>query len=273
MGTANLLDRWMKREITMQLPIRILLADAHPVVRIGLQTIITSEPDLQLVGEASTGPELVRKIRMTYPDVVVLDFLLPNLDLLTLLPQIQREQAALRFLVLTEVIADERAVAIIKAGVTGYVSKTAPVEQVLQAIRAVAAGQCPLDPAIAQRLVSAMNQKTPLPTTITPLNPREIEVLILVAHGLTNREIAKILVVSERTVGNHISTILSKLHVGNRTQAALYALRAGLTTIPEQVALALHDKPLGCNRTMPHRLSVGDDDARTTFPVAVIDAA
>lgn len=273
MGTAKLLDRWMKREITMQLPIRILLADAHPVVRIGLQAIITSEPELQLVGEAATGPELMRKIRMTCPDVVVLDFLLPNLDLLTLLPQIQREQAALRFLVLTEVIADERAVAIIKAGVTGYISKTAPVEQVVQAIRAVAAGHCPLDPTVAQRLVNAMKQKTPLSTTITPLNPREIEVLILVTHGLTNREIAKILVVSERTVGNHVSTILSKLHVGNRTQAALYALRAGLTTIPEQAALSLYDKPPGCNRTMPQRLSTDNDDARTTFPVAVVGAA
>lgn len=233
---------------------RILIADGHPIIRKGLHTLIVSEPDLELVGEVTEGAELIRKIRMARPDVVVLDLLLPGMDALAAIHQIKHEQPNLCILILTDAIHDKRAVTAIKAGVLGYLSKETPLDQLLQAIRDVALGRCPLDPAVAQRLVCEMKRAPDLSSTITPLNPREVEVLILVAQGLTNREIAEILILSERTVGNHISTILSKLHIGNRTQATLYALREGLAAIPEYAISSLHRNLLSVDIVNKQRL-------------------
>lgn len=224
---------------------RILIADAQPIVRKGLRALLAGELDLEVIGEAAEGVELLRKIEMMRPDVVVLDLLLPRMDALAAIQQIKQEWSNLHLLILTEALYDERAIAAIKAGVSGYLGKAAPLAQVLQAIRDVASGQCPLDSIVAQRLVHEMKQPSMPLSPINPLNPREVEVLTLVAQGLSNREIAGVLILSERTVGNHMSAILSKLQISNRTQATLYALQEGLTTIPKQAIAPCHRK-LGC---------------------------
>jgi two-component system, NarL family, response regulator LiaR len=212
-------------------PIRILIADDHAVVRKGLQTLISSEPGMVLVGEAADGVEAVLKTRSLQPDVILLDLMMPRQDGLAAIQQIKQENPAARILVLTSFAEDDKLFPAIKAGALGYLLKDTSPEQLLQAIRDVHQGKSSLDPAVAIKLIRELNRPTTLPLSADPLTDREIAVLKLVAQGQTNQEIAQALVISERTVGNHINSILSKLHLANRTQAALYALREGLATL------------------------------------------
>jgi two-component system, NarL family, response regulator LiaR len=213
--------------------IRILIADDHAIVRKGLQTLITSEPGMLLVGEASDGVEAVLKARALAPDVILLDLMMPRQDGLATIQQIKGENPAARILVLTSFADDDKVFPAIKAGALGYLLKDSTPEQLLQAIRDVHQGKSSLDPAVAVKLIRELHRPTHLPLSADPLTEREIEVLKLVAQGRTNQEIAGGLVISERTVGNHINSILSKLHLANRTQAALYALREGLATLDQ----------------------------------------
>jgi len=211
--------------------IRLLIADDHAIVRRGLRTLIMGEPDIELVGEAADGIEAVLKARALQPDVILLDMVMPRLDGLGAIQQIKAENPKAKIMVLTSFAEDDKLFPAIKAGALGYLLKDSSPEQLLQAIRDVYHGKSSLDPTVAIKLIRELNRPSNLPLSEDPLSEREIDVLKLVARGLTNQEIAETLIIGERTVGNHISSILSKLHLANRTQAALYALREGLASL------------------------------------------
>ena len=211
--------------------IRILIADDHAIVREGLRTLITAKPGLDLVGEASDGNEAVLLARSLVPDVILLDMMMPHKDGLAAIKEIKADNPEARILVLTSFSDDEKVFAAIKAGALGYLLKDSSPQQLVQAIQDVHQGQSSLHPTIALKLIRELNQPPNLPPTDDPLTARELEALRLVAQGLTNQEIAEKLSISERTVGKHVSNILEKLHLANRTQAALYALRKGLADL------------------------------------------
>jgi NarL family two-component system response regulator LiaR len=211
--------------------IRILIADDHAVVRKGLITLIASEPGMEVIGEAADGIEVVLKARSLKPDVILLDLIMPRQNGIEAIHQIKRENPEARILVITSFAEDQMIFPAIKAGALGYLLKDASPQQLLQAIADVYRGESSLHPMVALKLIRELNQSSNLPPTEDPLTARELVVLKLVAQGLTNQEIAMRLVISERTVGNHIGNILSKLHLANRTQAALYALREGIADL------------------------------------------
>jgi len=214
-------------------PIRILIADDHAIVREGLRGLISAEPDMELVGEAINGDEAVRLARESQPDVILLDLIMPSQDGLTAIDQIKQQSPQTRILILTSFAEDDKVFRAIKVGALGYLLKDSATDALLQAIREVAQGRASLHPLIALKVMHELNQPSELPPTEAPLTDREVETLRLIAHGLTNQEIAQTLVISEYTVSRHVSNILNKLHLANRTQAALYALRQGLATLDE----------------------------------------
>ncbi len=210
--------------------IRILIADDHAVVRHGLRALITTEPnDLELVGEAADGVEAVELHTRLKPDVTLMDMAMPRKTGLEAIVDIMRQNPQARILVLTSFAEDEQVFPAIKAGATGYLLKDTAPRELLQAIRDVHSGQVSLHPTIARKLVGELKRPIDLPPAEDPLTEREVQVLALVARGLANQEIADRLFIGERTVRTHISNILGKLHLANRTQAALYAQREGLT--------------------------------------------
>lgn len=210
---------------------RILIADDHAIVREGLRALIATEPGLVLVAEAADGLEAVEKTRLTKPDVILLDMMMPHKDGLGAIGDIIRDNPEARILVLTSFAEDEKVFPAIKAGALGYLLKDSSPHELLQAIRNVHNGEASLHPTIARKLMRELNQPPSLPPTTDPLTGREVEVLRLVAQGLSNDEIADRLVVSERTVRTHVSHILDKLHLANRTQMALYAVREGIARL------------------------------------------
>ena len=209
--------------------IRVLIADDHPVVREGLRALISAQRDMQVVGEASDGREAVEKVRELTPDVVLLDLLMPGMGGIAAIPEVLRESPDARILVLTSYAEDDKVISAIKGGALGYLLKDSSPAELLEAIRNVFRGEAPLPPAIARKLVREFARPYTEPAIPEePLSERELEVLALIARGLSNREIAEALVISDRTVQAHVSHILHKLHLPSRTQAALYAVREGL---------------------------------------------
>ena len=211
--------------------IRILIADDHAIVREGLRALIATEPGLELVAEAADGVEAVDKVRALEPDVILLDMMMPRKDGLGAIQDIVADSPEARILVLTSFAEDEKVFPAIKAGALGYLLKDSSPQELLQAIRSVYRGEASLHPTIARKLMRELNQPPRLPPTTDPLTEREVDVLKHVAQGLSNDEIAEKLVVSERTVRTHVSHILDKLHLANRTQMALYAVREGIARL------------------------------------------
>lgn len=214
-------------------PIRILIADDHYVVRKGLRALFETKGGFEVVAEAEDGSEAIYKTREQSPDVILVDLVMPGVDGIAAIEAIKKEDADARILVLTSFSDDDRVFAAIKAGALGYLLKDSEPDELLQAIESVHHGQASLHPTIALKLVRELNEPPSQPPTPDPLTERETVVLKLIAQGMSNQEIAEQLVISERTVGSHVSNILSKLHLANRTQAALYALREGLASLEE----------------------------------------
>jgi len=209
--------------------IRILICDDHAIVREGLRTVIQTEPDMQVEGEASGGAEVVRLARKLRPDVILMDLVMEDMGGIEAIREIKKEDPNARILVLTSFADDDLVFPAVKSGAIGYLLKDSSPEQLIQSIREVQRGEPSLHPRIALKMIREINRPANLPPTENPLTEREIEVLCLIAHGLTNQEIAERLVVSEWTVRTHVRNIFSKLHLANRTQAALYAIREGLS--------------------------------------------
>jgi NarL family two-component system response regulator LiaR len=215
----------------MQTPSRLLVVDDHAVVRQGIRALVSTRSDLAVVGEAADGEQAVELARTLAPDVILMDLMMPRKDGITAIREIKDRDPEARILVLTSASQDERVFAAVKAGALGYLVKDCSPAELVDAISAVQRGEPSLSPMVALRLVQELDRPSDLPPTANPLTDREVEVLRLVAQGLTNEEIAEQLVISQRTVGAHISNILAKLQLANRTQAALYALREGLATL------------------------------------------
>jgi two-component system, NarL family, response regulator LiaR len=211
--------------------IRILITDDHAVVREGLRTLIGTEPGMEVVGEAEDGFEAVQKACNLKPDVILLDMVMPRMDGLEAINEIKRECPEARILVLTSFSDDEKVFPAIKAGARGYLLKNAAPERLLNAIQDVHQGKPSMSSDIAKKLMHELQRSSELPPTEEPLTQRQMDVLRLVAQGLSNQEIAEVLVLGEGTVRSHVSNILAKLHLANRTQAALYALREGIAPL------------------------------------------
>ena len=209
----------------------MVLADDFAVVRSGLAALIGAERDMAVVGEASDGAETVAVVRALRPDVAIIDLSMPRKDGLAAIAEIRDEGIATRMLVLTSRRDATSVLAAIQAGALGYLLKDASPPELLQGIRDAARGTAALSPDIARLLVIEMGRRDPQETDSTELSAREIEVLKLIARGLSNESISGTLGISVRTVGRHVSNILDKLHLYNRTQAALYALRRGLASL------------------------------------------
>jgi DNA-binding NarL/FixJ family response regulator len=207
--------------------IRVLIVDDHGVVREGLRSYLELESDIEVVGEAKDGREAVRRTHELEPDIVLMDLVMPVMDGVEATANIKQQRPGTRVIVLTSFVDDEKVVPAIKAGATSYLLKDVAAFDLVRAIRAAQAGQAQLHPEAARRLMQQV--RTPRkPDAATVLTKREREVLRLVAQGRSNKEIARELVVSERTIKGHVSNILGKLALQDRTQAALYAVRHGL---------------------------------------------
>lgn len=209
--------------------IRIVITDDHSVVRQGLRMFLSLDPQLEVVGEAADGAEAVRLAGQLKPDVVLMDIMMPVMDGITATQVIRKEYPDVEVIALTSVLEDTSVASAIRAGAIGYLLKNTKAEELCQAIKAAAAGQVQLSPEAASRLMREVKN----PENPEPLTERENEVLLLLAQGKANKEIAMALHVSETTVKTHVSNILMKLGVPSRTQAALYAVRMGLV-VPEQ---------------------------------------
>jgi DNA-binding NarL/FixJ family response regulator len=208
--------------------IRILIADDHPIVREGLSAVLETQPDFAIVGEAASGTQAVERAATLRPDVILLDLALPEMDGVAALRAIRAADPAAKVIIFTAFDTDERILSAVQAGAQGYLLKGAPREELFQAIRVVHNGGSLLQPVIAARLLRQVSNGSVPPDELTE---RELEVLRLLAKGRQNKEIAGELMISERTVKFHVSGILSKLGVGNRTEAVSKAAQMGLVEL------------------------------------------
>ena len=221
--------------------IRVLLVDDHAVVRQGLRTFLELQEGgnsipIAVVGEAANGKEAIEQARSCQPDIVLLDLMMPELNGLEATPQILKVCPTARVLILTSFGEEDTVIPALKAGAQGYLLKDIAPDELVHAVREAYRGRIQLHPEVAKKLVSAITTRDESPTAkpkapgLEDLTEREIEVLKLIASGKSNREIADEMVISEKTVKTHVSNVLSKLNLDDRTQAAIYALKHGLET-------------------------------------------
>jgi NarL family two-component system response regulator LiaR len=212
--------------------IHILIVDDHTVVRDGLIALLSAEPGMQVVGAAGDGEGAVRLAGTLKPDVILLDLVMPHMDGVQATRQIKRDYPEARILVLTSFGEDHQVYAAIKAGATGYLMKDTSSDELIQAIRDTFAGIPVMQTEIAQKLMREIQNQGQEDPPAGALTEREIEILQHLAQGKSNQDIADDLFLSERTVRTHITNILGKLGLSNRTQAVLYALSEGIAHIP-----------------------------------------
>jgi DNA-binding NarL/FixJ family response regulator len=218
-----------------QRPVRVFVVDDHTVVRRGLRAYLETVDDMEVVGEAADGQEALERIAALVaagrpPDVVLMDLLMPGMDGITATAAVTQRHPEMAVVAMTSFTQADKVHGALQAGAAGYLLKDAEADEVAAAIRAARRGEVHLDPAIARQLTRAL--LTPRAQTVNALTNREREVLVLVAQGLSNQQIADVLVISERTARTHVSNILSKLGVASRTQAALLAIREGVAPAP-----------------------------------------
>jgi two-component system, NarL family, response regulator LiaR len=209
-------------------PIGVLIVDDHAVVREGLRTFLELQDGIAVVGEAGDGEEAVRQAEALRPDVVLMDLVMPRLDGVGAMRELRRRLPATRVIVLTSFAEDQRLLPAIQAGAAGYLLKNVAPSELARAVRAAHAGEALLDTLVAARLVEAIAQPAGEPAR-ERLTGREQEVLGLIARGFSNKRIARELGIAEKTVKTHVGHVLAKLGVSDRTQAALHAVRMGLT--------------------------------------------
>jgi two-component system, NarL family, response regulator LiaR len=218
---------------------RILLCDDHAMFRQGLRSILETERDFRVIGEAASGREAVRYALETRPDVILMDIQMPELDGVAAAKEILAEQEGARIIILTMYRQDTYVFEAIKVGARGYLLKDADASDLIDAIRRVADGETLLSAELAASILSEFRKVKELPQhpehRLSELTEREAELLRLLAQGASNQEIADALEVSEKTVRNRLSEIFAKLRLNNRTQAALYALRQGIATLPDKL--------------------------------------
>jgi len=222
------------RAATAKTPIRLLIVDDQAIVRKGICALLAEVEGIAVVGEASNGQEAVAQALALNPDVTLMDLAMPEMDGLEAIRQITAGQAGARILVLTSFVSDDKVFPAIKAGALGYLLKDSEPADLIHAIKQVNRGEPSLHPSIAVKVLQELRrpaEKTPPPNALTA---REVEVLRLVAKGMSNREIATQLTTTEATIKTHVSSILSKLHLANRVQAALYAISEGVA-LPEDM--------------------------------------
>lgn len=218
--------------------IRVILAEDHAVVRQGTKLLLDRYPDIEVVGEAGDGEEAVTLVKELKPDVAIMDVRMPRMSGIEATRKVKAEFPEVAVLALTAHDDDEYVFALLESGANGYLLKTAEIEDLVKAIRAVHAGQPALDPLVTQKVVSQFMNGKSLPDVMAQvgdemdgLTSRELEVLRMVAQGLTNKEVAQQLYISDRTVQAHLSSIFSKLQVSSRTEAVMYAIRKGWITV------------------------------------------
>ena len=215
--------------------IRILLVDDEPLLRLGFRLVLDSQPDMSVVGEAGDGEAAVRQTAALDPDVVVMDVRMPGVDGTEATRRVVRDHPRSRVLILTTFDLDEYAFTALRAGASGFLLKNVPPEDLLSAIRAVASGDAVVAPSVTRRLLDAMAHQLPDPTgghpvdvRVSRLTDRELEVLVKLADGLSNAEIAETLSVAETTVKTHVGRLLAKLDLRDRVQAVVFAYQTGL---------------------------------------------
>jgi NarL family two-component system response regulator LiaR len=216
--------------------IRVLVVDDHPVVRRGIRSLLAEEEGLEVVGEAANGKEALEQVEKLHPDVILMDLVMPEMSGVEAIQRITADHPEARILVMTSFAADDKVFPSIKAGALGYLLKDSDPEDLLRMIRQVYRGELSIHPAIARKVIQELNRPAQEPLTPSPLTEREVEILQLLAQGVENKEIARRLVLREATVRTHVSNILSKLHLANRVQATLYALRKGIASLDDNPA-------------------------------------
>lgn len=210
--------------------IKVLIVDDHAIVRKGIIALLETEKDIQVVGEASDGSQAITMADQLKPDMIIMDLVMPGVNGIDAIRQITTQDQTAKILVLTSFATDDKVFPALKAGALGYLLKDSNPQELLDAIRQVSKGESWLHPSVAKKVLKELTH-TSAPSNLEELTERETEVLKLVAQGMSNREIADQLVISEATVRTHVSSLLAKLHLASRTQAALFALREGLASL------------------------------------------
>jgi len=211
--------------------IRILVVDDHVVVRKGLIAVLETEPGFEIVGEAGNGAEANQLACQLLPDVVLMDIIMPVMDGIEATRQIKRTCPVVNILILTSVSSNDKVLPALTAGAIGYLLKDSTPDDLIRAIRRVAAGEGSLDPSVTRLVLAQMNAPAASASAENELTERELDVLKLMARGFSNAEIAREMVVSNATVHTHVSRVLTKLNLASRTQAALYAIKRGLVPL------------------------------------------